>query len=99
MIQLVRMELNELKQKILPVLKPYGVTRAGLFGSAARGEDTSDSDIDLLVEITKPISLLGFVHLEHKLEEVLGKKVDLVEYDAIKPLLKKYILKDHIPLL
>lgn len=93
------MELNELKEKIIPILKPYGVTRAGLFGSYARGDYTPKSDIDLLVEIKKNISLFDFVHLEQTLTDVLGKKVDLVEYETIKPLLRKYILKDHIPLL
>lgn len=92
-------KIQEIKKKVLPVLKLYGVTRAGLFGSAARGEAGPKSDIDLLVEIKKNISLLDFIHLEHLLEKALKREVDLVEYDAIKPALKDYILKDHIPLL
>lgn len=93
------MDPKDIKKKVLPILKTYGVTRAGLFGSAARGEATAKSDIDLLVEIKKNISLLDFVHLEHLLENALGRKVDLVEYDSIKPILKDYILKDYVPLL
>lgn len=91
--------IQKIKKKVLPVLKLYGVTRAGLFGSTARGEADPQSDIDLLVEIKKNISLLDFVHLEHLLEKALKRDVDLIEYDAIKPTLKHYILKDHIPLL
>ena len=43
------------------------------------------SDIDILVEIEKDINLLDFVALKHELEETLGRKVDLVEFDTIKP--------------
>lgn len=93
------MLVKEIRSKILPVLKFYGVQRAGLFGSAARGEAGTDSDIDILVDIKKDISLLGFIKIKQDLEEKLGRKVDLVEYQTIKPALRKNILKDEIPLL
>lgn len=91
--------MNEIKKKVVPLLKPYGVTRAGLFGSAARGETGPKSDIDLLVELTKPISLFEFIRLQQKLEDNLGRRVDLVEYQALKPRLKPYIMNDYKPLL
>ncbi len=93
------MDTQELKQKISPLFRAFGVTRAGLFGSAARGEMRPDSDIDLVVEITKDISLLGFIDLKLQLEEALHRSVDLVEYAALKPLLKEHILKEQISLL
>ena len=91
--------ITEIKQKILPILQPYGLKRLGLFGSCVRGELNEDSDIDILVEIEKDISLLDFVGLKLEIEDVLGRKVDLVEYDTIKPGLKDRILKEEVKLL
>jgi hypothetical protein len=84
--------IEQLKQKIIPILKRYGAEKAGLFGSYVRGEATADSDIDILVQIGKDISLLDFVGLKLEIEEALNRKVDLVEYDTIKPVLRERIL-------
>jgi len=86
------MLIEEIKRKALPILQGYGVRRVGLFGSCVRGEMTSDSDIDMLVEIGRDISLLDFVGLKLELEDALNRKVDLVEYSTIKPLLRESIL-------
>ncbi len=86
------MHIEEIKRKALPILQGYGVRRVGLFGSCVRGEMTSDSDIDMLVEIGRDISLLDFVGLKLELEDALNRKVDLVEYSTIKPLLRESIL-------
>lgn len=91
--------VEEIKTKILPILKEAGVIRSSLFGSFARGENTQKSDVDILVEIKKNISLLDFVDLKLKLEDILGKKVDLVEYGAIKPFLRDVILSEQIKIL
>jgi uncharacterized protein len=89
--------INQIKSKIKNILKKYKVTKAGIFGSYARGEQKKNSDIDILVEINNPnMSLLDFVGLKLDLEEVLDKKVDLVEYSTIKPLIKKHILNEEI---
>ena len=90
---------DEIRNKITPVLKPYRVLRVGLFGSTARGEATDKSDIDLLIDIQDDISLIQFIGIKQQLENALGKKVDLVEYQAIKPALKEKILKEEIILL
>ncbi len=87
-------ELKEIIEKIVPVLKRHGVKRAGIFGSFARGEGTKDSDIDILIEFDG--SLLDMVGLEMELEEVLGRKIDMVSYKGISPYLKKPILKDEL---
>ena len=92
-------KIQQIIMKIKPVLEAGGVSRASLFGSVARGENHPDSDIDLLVDIKKPISLLEFVGLQNKLEDAVGTKVDLVEYNTIKPALKKYILGDQIQII
>ena len=75
------------------------VARVGLFGSYVRGEMREDSDIDIVVKIEKDISLLDFVELKLEIEEVLGRKVDLVEYNTIKPLLRERILKEQVVIL
>jgi len=92
-------DINKIKQKILPILQEYGVEKVALFGSCVREEMEEDSDIDILVEIKKDISLLDFVGLKQKIEEALGRKVDLVEYDTLKPLLRERILKEQVVLL
>ncbi|MBI2560451.1 MAG: nucleotidyltransferase family protein [Planctomycetes bacterium] len=94
------MTIEEIKDKILPILKKYGIKRAGLFGSFVRGEAREDSDIDILVEIENDnISLLDFVGIQLELEEVLERKVDLGEYSTIKPMIKEQILREEVVVL
>lgn len=94
------MNVEEIKmKKIIPILKKYGVKRAGIFGSFVRGEETKKSDIDVLVEIEGRMSLLDFVGLKLELEEALGKKVDLGEYSTIKPIIKEQILSEEVAIL
>lgn len=90
--------LEHIKSQIKPVLEKYGIKKAGIFGSSARGESVVN-DLDLLVKIEKKISLLDFIEIQQDLEDTLGMKVDLVEYDAIKPALRDEILKDEEPVL
>ncbi len=90
-------EIEKIKSKIINILKRNKISKAGIFGSYSRGEQKKDSDIDIVIEINdKNISLLGFIGLKLKLEDVLGKKVDMVEYTAIKPLIKNRILNEEI---
>ena len=91
-------DLDEITSKIRPILKKYGIKKAGVFGSTARGE-TDTNDIDLLVKIDRKISLLEFVGIKQELEDELGMKVDLVEYDSLKPVLKEDILSEEVPVL
>jgi len=92
-------EIERIKEKVIPILMPYGIKRLGLFGSFVRGEATHESDIDILIEIEKDISLLRFVGLKLEIESVLGKKIDLVEYAMIKPLLRERIMREQVVLL
>ena len=92
-------QIDEIKSKVVPVLKRYGVKKAAIFGSVVRGEAEADSDIDILVEIESDMSLLDFVGLKIEIEEALGKKVDLVEYSTIKPLIKERILSEQVVIL
>lgn len=91
--------LEEIKKKAVPILKKEGATRAALFGSIVRGEAKESSDVDILVDLPKGKSLFDFVGIQLKLEEALGRKVDLVEYSTIKPRLKPYILNHQFPII
>lgn len=90
------MNVAEIKDKILPTLIQHQVKKAGLFGSVVKGNITSKSDIDILIELGTKISLLDFVGIKLELEDLLDRAVDLVEYQAIKPQLKKRILAEEI---
>lgn len=70
------------------------VARLRLFGSVARGEDTPESDVDLLVEFTRPKGLLALVGLEQELEAALGRKVDLLTPAALSPYLRDRVLAE-----
>ena len=91
--------IDQIKKKVIPVLKDAGVIRSSLFGSYVRGEQTEESDLDMLIEFPKGKSLLDLVRLEMKLEEKLGIKVDLLTYKSISPYLKEYIQKDQLQIL
>jgi len=90
------MTIAQIKEKILPVLQNHPISRAGIFGSYARGEETLDSDIDILVELTTTISLLDYAGIKIELEDTLGKTVDLLQYKMIRPILKEEILSEEV---
>jgi len=92
------MDLQKVIALAIPVLKKYRVKKAALFGSLVRGETHEGSDIDMLVDLPEKASLFDFIDLQLQLEDVLHKKVDLVTYDAIKPRLKPFILRDEMPI-
>lgn len=85
-----------LKERIVPILKKSGVRRAAFFGSVARSQDRGDSDVDILVELNDESSLLDFVDLKYKLEESLNRKVDMIEYGAVKKSIRKNVLADQV---
>ena len=88
--------MDEIKEKIIKILKQHKVTKAGIFGSFSDGTQNENSDIDILVELEENVSLLDFIDIKYELEDSLNKKVDLVEYDSIKPLLKSEILRNEL---
>lgn len=82
----------------MPILRPYKPNRIGLFGSVAMGTSKKGSDIDILIDLPKSIGLFTFVGIKQKLEAALRREVDLVEYQAIKPVLKKNVMAQHLQL-
>ena len=91
-------ELRVLKPKIVRIIKKYGIKKAGIFGSYARGEQKKRSDVDILILPPRDMGI-EFFGLNLELEEKLGKKVDLVSYNGISPHLKDLILKQEVRIL
>nr|WP_242042155.1 nucleotidyltransferase family protein [Leptolyngbya sp. FACHB-541] len=77
-------------------LKTFGVKSLMLFGSVARDEARTDSDIDLLVEFEYPVGLFTFVRLKRYLEKILESSVDLGTPDSIKPYLREPVFREAI---
>lgn len=82
-------------KQIIPILKSQEVLKASIFGSFARGDNTKNSDIDILVKLKKNKTLFDLIGLKIALEEKLDKKVDVLTYGSINPLLKKIILQEQ----
>ena len=91
--------MDAIKEKVVPILKRHNAVKAGLFGSLVTGGARADSDVDILVELKDDVSLLDYIGIKLELEEALGRKVDLVEYGTLKPLLKDKILGQQVTLL
>ena len=77
----------------------FGVRDLALFGSVARNDAREDSDVDVLVEFEGPVTFHGYFDVLFFLESVLGRKVDLVTQDAVRPRIRSAIEKDaiHVP--
>ena len=76
------------------IAEDYFVNKIGIFGSVVRGEQKKTSDVDILVEFSKAISLFRFLELEELLSELIGQKVDLVSRKALKPHIGENILQE-----
>ena len=88
------MDIAEIKEKIVPVLRAYNVKKAAVFGSVSRGDDRPDSDIDLFVELgPDSMGMFKYMRFIGEMEETLGRKVDLVTNGSGK-FLMPYITKD-----
>lgn len=92
------MELQDRRPDILRIAASHGASNIRVFGSAARGEDRPDSDLDLLVEMEAGRSLLDLVGLGQDLEDLLHRKVDVLTDASIHPALRARILTDVRPL-
>lgn len=90
------MNIENIKKKINPILRRNGVKKAAVFGSIVRKEDKKSSDIDIVIKFRKDDkSLFDLSGLKIELEEKLNKKVDILTYDSLHPLLRDIILKEQ----
>lgn len=86
------------RQRLREVAAKHGAGNLRLFGSTARGEDRSDSDIDLVVHLEPWVGLIGLARLQRELEEILGARVDLVPDDGLKPEVRAAVERDAVAL-
>jgi predicted nucleotidyltransferase len=86
--------LNAPRAELAALCAEFGVHELSAFGSILREDFGADSDIDLLVEFGPELrpSLFHLIRLQHRLEDLLGRKVDLVPKDGLKPLIRDEVL-------
>jgi len=91
---------TEIKEKVVPLVLPYGVKRVAVFGSFVRGEQSPQSDIDLLITLKprgqRPPMGLKWFGLEDELSRVLGMKVDLISEKALSPYILPYVQAEMV---
>lgn len=94
-LEILKAQLTQLKPTLQ---KDYHVTQLGIFGSYVRGEQTANSDVDILIDFDPSFKfgLVTFCHIEDQISDILGKKVDLVMKRALKPYIGKRILQEVI---
>ena len=91
---------NEIRERLCEAKKylsdKYALSRLGVFGSYARGEETPESDIDILVEFSSTPDLFEFFEIEEYLEGLLRRKIDLVREKAIKTRIRDRVAKEVV---
>lgn len=86
--------LSQRRQQIIQIASGYGASNIRVFGSRARGDDTMDSDLDILVELEPGRTLLDLVGIKQDLGDLLGCQVDVVTEASISPYIREQVLKD-----
>lgn len=89
----IRGELAEIKPSLA---ERYHVSTLGIFGSYVRDEQTTESDLDILVEFDEPVSLLDLVRLENEITNELGVEVDIVTKGSLKPRIRARVSDDVV---
>lgn len=77
-------------------LKALGVESLAIFGSVARDEARPDSDVDIMVDLCRPIGMFAFLDIKERLESLLGYRVDLITRDGLKQQLRESILREAV---
>jgi predicted nucleotidyltransferase len=90
-------DLSEI-EKLIAIAKEYDITYLALFGSFARGEARSDSDIDLAVRFGHPITLFDLVGVRLEMQKIVGRPVDLIPIDQAYAFIRRAMQKDLIVL-
>lgn len=93
------MKSNQVISTIKPILLKYGVTKSDLFGSFARGDYNDQSDVDVLINLPKDMSLFGLAILQSELKENLGRDVDIITYDSVNKYVKKYVFQNTLQII
>ncbi len=90
--------VNRRRQRIKQLAARHGASNVRVFGSVARGQDTSDSDLDLLVDLAPDTGLVGLARLERELGELIEARVDVVPEGDLKPGVARDVLHEAVPL-
>lgn len=90
--------LKARRERIIQFAADHGAHNVRVFGSVARGEASSTSDVDLLVEMDKGRSLLDLIELSQELESFLERKVDILTDEGLSPYLEQRIHAEAVPL-
>jgi len=85
---------RDINEKIITYLKHFNPERIGVFGSYARQEDTPQSDIDILIDFTEPVSLFDLGGIKYDLTEILNRPVDIVTGRSLNDRIKDYVYRD-----
>jgi predicted nucleotidyltransferase len=88
------LEIKEIAAEVIKLVDQYGIIKAGLFGSYARGEANEESDIDLIFEFNEVIGLMKLGGLKVDLEEALGKRVDILQFCSINPQIRDQVMQE-----
>lgn len=88
--------LAALAQRREEIVRRFAVKRLALFGSAARDELREDSDVDVLVEFEGAATYRGYFDLKDYLELLLGRSVDLVTEQGLKPRARRHVERDLV---
>lgn len=89
-------ELREKREDILSIAFSHGAKKIGVFGSAARGEDNCESDIDFLVDMEKGKTIIDRIALLQDLQNFLGRKVDVISARSLRDRVKSNVYRDYI---
>ncbi|MEN8264397.1 MAG: nucleotidyltransferase family protein [Nitrospirota bacterium] len=86
------------REEVINIARKYGAKNVRVFGSMARGEESADSDLDIIVEMEHGSSLLDIIAIKQDIEELLGRKVDVVTEASISPYIRDAVLKEAVNL-
>lgn len=89
-------DIEQLRKDLAPILKKYGIDRAGISGFTA-SDDYCLHEIDLLVKLNQNLNFLEFIAIQQEIEDALNMNVDLIEYDNFFPELREAIMKEGVP--
>lgn len=88
------MNLESVMNRLRTACQSKDIAMLGVFGSVARGEDTPNSDVDLLIRLSKPVGFVEFIALEDTFKEIIGRNVDLATEASLHPLIRQNVLAD-----
>ena len=95
---LIGRRLRRRRRAIIQAAERRGATNVRVFGSVARGTDTESSDVDLLVDLSPDVGIVGLIGLEREVAGILGREVDVVPVRNLKPGVASPALAEAIPL-